>query len=276
MTNMQEPKLDDHKHHDAIATAALGLDAGQPCPSYPPVSKGGGPSFRIKNWEKFQHYKDRDPFWIKLYRDLLDDVEWFELEPADAKFLIGLWLLAAEDHGALPDVKTIAFRLRSTVSQALSHLRALSHWLEPVASDVLADCYQDASLEKEKEKEKSKRERREEENSAREGDAPAEKHFPQTPILKDCQDYAAFIGISPADAEAFHDHYAAQGWKLGSGQVIADWRAAMRRWKVKGQERVGQARNGFGAKKVSKIVYDDPNDPLLGEQGRKRLLNGEI
>ena len=25
------------------------------------------------NWDKFQHYKDRDPVWIKLHPELLDN-----------------------------------------------------------------------------------------------------------------------------------------------------------------------------------------------------------
>ena len=28
---------------------------------------------RIKNWKKFQHFRDRKPPWIKLYRDLLGE-----------------------------------------------------------------------------------------------------------------------------------------------------------------------------------------------------------
>jgi hypothetical protein len=27
---------------------------------------------RVKNWSEFQHYKDRNPPWIKLHRTLLD------------------------------------------------------------------------------------------------------------------------------------------------------------------------------------------------------------
>lgn len=30
----------------------------------------------IRNWERFQHYKDRDPPWVKLYRDLLTSESW--------------------------------------------------------------------------------------------------------------------------------------------------------------------------------------------------------
>jgi len=32
--------------------------------------------FSIRNWERFQHYKDRDPPWVKLYRDLLTSESW--------------------------------------------------------------------------------------------------------------------------------------------------------------------------------------------------------
>lgn len=30
----------------------------------------------VKNWDRFQHYKDRDPPWIKLYRDTLTTEAW--------------------------------------------------------------------------------------------------------------------------------------------------------------------------------------------------------
>src|SRR6201999_2272789 len=30
----------------------------------------------IKGWDRFQHYTDRDPPWVKLYRDLLTSESW--------------------------------------------------------------------------------------------------------------------------------------------------------------------------------------------------------
>lgn len=30
----------------------------------------------VYNWQRFQHYKDRDPPWVKLYRDLLTSESW--------------------------------------------------------------------------------------------------------------------------------------------------------------------------------------------------------
>ena len=67
---------------------------------------------KIKNWHKFQHFKDRKPPWVKLYRDLLDDIDWHELDSKAAKVLVMLWLIASEEDGQIPEIKRLAFRLR--------------------------------------------------------------------------------------------------------------------------------------------------------------------
>lgn len=85
---------------------------------------------RIKDWSKFQHFKDRRPPWVKLYRDLLDDIEWFELDPEAAKALVMLWLIASETEGQLPDVKKLSFRLRLSEKDVNRVISKLSHWLE--------------------------------------------------------------------------------------------------------------------------------------------------
>ena len=89
---------------------------------------------RIKNWSHFQHFKDRRPIWIKLYRELLNDPDWIELDPLAAKVLIGLWLLASEDNGNLPDIKKISFRLRVDIKLISDVLPLLDHWLDDVIS----------------------------------------------------------------------------------------------------------------------------------------------
>lgn len=112
---------------------------------------------RIKNWREFQHYKDRDPLWIKLYVRLLNDDEWFHLDPKHAKVLVMLWCLASEDPerlGTLPSIKKIAFRLRMTESAIESTISNLSHWLEQDASDSLAKLEQSASLEKRRDRDR--------------------------------------------------------------------------------------------------------------------------
>lgn len=111
---------------------------------------------RIKNWRKFQHFKNRRPPWIKLYRDLLDDPEWHDLDPAAAKLLVTLWLLASEDEkqeGRLPDLKTIAFRLRLTEKEAKQKLAKVSNWLDQDDITTISPRYQDGSPETETETE---------------------------------------------------------------------------------------------------------------------------
>jgi len=38
--------------------------------------------FRVRNWEQFQHYKDRNPPWIKLHFALLASEDWVTLDDA--------------------------------------------------------------------------------------------------------------------------------------------------------------------------------------------------
>jgi len=99
----------------------------------------------VKNWDKFQHYGNRRPTWIKLYRSLLDDLDWHQLAGDDAKHLVMIWLLAAEDDGRLPPTKQLAFRLRIKEQEAEKLLVRLEQWVTHDASNVLADGYQDAS-----------------------------------------------------------------------------------------------------------------------------------
>jgi hypothetical protein len=111
---------------------------------------------RIKNWTKFQHFKDRRPPWVKLYRDILDDLEWHELDPLAAKVLVMLWLIASENDGRIPDNKTLAFRLRLTEIKTKEILIKLSHWLEQDDINLISNGYQVDSTETERETEVEK------------------------------------------------------------------------------------------------------------------------
>jgi hypothetical protein len=111
---------------------------------------------KIRNWSKFQHFKDRKPPWVKLYRDVLDDMEWYELDPLASKVLVMCWLIASEDDGCLPNSKTLAFRLRMTEKQTIDCLNKLSHWLEQDDINAISEQYQTDSLETERETETKK------------------------------------------------------------------------------------------------------------------------
>ena len=99
---------------------------------------------RVKGWDKFQHFKDRRPPWIKLYRDILDDIEWHVLDGDSAKNLVMIWLLASEGkNGELPPVKELAFRLRVSESRVKSIVSKLENWLEQDDSEMVSERYQD-------------------------------------------------------------------------------------------------------------------------------------
>ena len=112
---------------------------------------------KVKNWQDFQHFKDRRPPWIKLYREILDDPDWHSLSGDDAKTLIMIWLLASEDkamEGNIPDLRTVAFRLRSTESKVNQSLTKLSKWLYQDDINMISSCHQVDIPETETETEK--------------------------------------------------------------------------------------------------------------------------
>lgn len=106
-----------------------------------------------KNWKEFQHYKNRRPPWIKLYRTLLDDVD-FNCLPDSSKVLaIMLWLLASESEYGLinSEYKDLAFRLRTTPKKIKDDLKPLIDEGFFVASTSLSSCLHDAIPETETE-----------------------------------------------------------------------------------------------------------------------------
>ena len=71
--------------------------------------------FKVKNYEKFQHYKDRAPPWIKLYNETLENYEFGSLADATKGQLIGIWLLASRTNNKLPyDPRWIATKINAT------------------------------------------------------------------------------------------------------------------------------------------------------------------
>ena len=139
-------------------------------------------TIRIRNWSKHQHFKDRTPPWIKLYRDILDDPDWHALSGDDAKLLVGLWLVASEDEtrtGALPDVRRLAFRLRISEAVLNQGLNGLSHWLEHDDISAISPRYRGDAPETETERE-GEGEGEADSLSPQSGDVPS---CPQTEIV---------------------------------------------------------------------------------------------
>jgi len=40
------------------------------------------PILKIRNWEKYQHYKNRNPPWIKLHFEMLSSKDWVLVDDA--------------------------------------------------------------------------------------------------------------------------------------------------------------------------------------------------
>jgi hypothetical protein len=103
---------------------------------------------RIKDFEKLQHYRDRKPPWIKLYRDLLADDRLFDLSEADRFQLVALFILASQHDNMIPN-KPAWLRSELRINRSIQLQRLIdTGWVELVeqdasgmlaASDVLAE-----------------------------------------------------------------------------------------------------------------------------------------
>jgi hypothetical protein len=99
-----------------------------------------------KGWRDFQHYKNRNPPWIRLHRKLLDDRVFHSLPTASKALAPMLWLLASEslDGSINGNVPELAFRLRQSekeIDAALKPLISKGFFVvQQDASSVLADC----------------------------------------------------------------------------------------------------------------------------------------
>ena len=109
-----------------------------------------------KNWDKFQHYSHRNPPWIKLHRDLLNDRIFASLPIASKAIAPLLWLLASESKDGSFDAASdeLSFRLHiasKDIEVGLKPLIDKGFFVD--ASTMLAPCLQVATTERETERE---------------------------------------------------------------------------------------------------------------------------
>ncbi len=161
----------------------------------------------VKNWTEFQHYKDRNPPWIKLHRSLLDDYDFARLPDASKAHLMLLWLFASQNGGKIPeDAKFLQRKLglekppdlKSFVNQAL---------LIPEQNDsrVLADCEQCASDVQAFARSQETEKRREETERAREAFEKFWEAYPRKTARPDAEKEWAKLHLSNGDFEHLMD-----------------------------------------------------------------------
>ena len=95
-----------------------------------------------RNWDRFQHYKNRNPPWIKLHRELLNDRQFMRLPVASKALAPLLWLLASESEDGTFDGSTeeLVFRLHLTDKEVDQGLKPLiSNGFFIAEDQVIAD-----------------------------------------------------------------------------------------------------------------------------------------
>lgn len=170
-------------------------------------------TFSVKNFTKFQHYRDRTPPWIKLYNELLDDYDFGRLQDASKLHLIMIWLLASRSDNVLPyDPEWVGKRINATevvnlrvlVDAGFIETNQPLQSLEQSASTTLATC-----LPRERERDRGEGER--EAEAARASAALTDPDpTPSGDLVSFAETACSAAGINPRHAVNFTR--VAQAW----------------------------------------------------------------
>jgi hypothetical protein len=204
---------------------------------------------RVKNWQKFQHFKDRRPPWIKLYREILEQRDISLISDCSFRILVGCWLLASEDEtqqGVLPSIEDIAFRLRIDKAKIIKALPELEPWLYQDDINPISPRYQLGPPETETETETDK------EKAIAFSSAASDKSL-SAPAAKKTVISFDFVlgqwdGIEVEDAVAWESAYpaihietelyrAAEWVKANPANKKSNWRRFLTNWFSRAQER---------------------------------------
>lgn len=122
------------------------------------------PHFRVANWSEYQHYKDRNPIWIKLYGSILSSEMWVGCSDASRVLAIVCMVIASKNNGCVP-AQNLAYIRRQAYLDYEVTLESFKPLIDcgflEDASGLLAPCYHDASemLDQRREEERREEER---------------------------------------------------------------------------------------------------------------------
>jgi len=187
------------------------------------------PHFKVANWAEYQHYKDRNPPWIKLHRHIVTSEMWVSCDDASRVLAVACMVIAAEFDGCVPANSDYIMR-RCYLSQPPDFKPLVDNGFLIDASGVLAACKQDASTmlaQRQRREEK----RREEKNSCafskRECDADFDQFWRAYPNKRSKgQAEKAWQKIKPDAStfrriiEAIEIHKRSNDWQKESGAYI--------------------------------------------------------
>jgi hypothetical protein len=193
----------------------------------------------IAAWDKFQHYKDRDPPWVKLYRDLLTAESWVLGTDESRLVQVASMLLAARYRNATP-LNYSLFRKVASIDlseakfrAAIDHLAATG-FLEiqgdaqprkQSASKPQASCTSETEAETDKEAEQIQSARKRAAKRCPEDWQPTDPEVEK--IRGECPDIDLL-----AETRKFRDYE--------FGRARSDWPATWRNWMREAQSRAGR------------------------------------
>lgn len=205
-------------------------------------------TFSVKNFDRFQHYKDRAPPWIKLYNELLDDYEFGALPDASKMHLVAIWLLASRSENKIPfDPEWVSRRINATEKVDLK-LLAQKGFI--VVDQQLQDREQDASTSLAERLPREEKRREETEDMGR-ASAPA-KHEPERKSRKKpkqqipddyrfpdrVRQYGVKLGFSGSEIDREEQRFIRHAKQ--NARVCADWDMAAENWLDKAAEFAGK------------------------------------
>lgn len=182
----------------------------------------------IKNFEKYQHYKHRNPPWIKLHLDILDDADFLKMPDASKWHYVGMLLLSSRHENKIPaDDEYVTNRLGLRSKLDLSQRFIKDHLLAS-CKRIASILHTNADSETEKSRDRVETETETEQHAAASPSVLSKLDaFSITPEL---EAWAAKESIPDPSAylEEFKDYWRSVGGKRRNGQTIQSWPAAFK------------------------------------------------
>lgn len=146
----------------------------------PPMST----KFTIPGWRDFQHYKKRNPPWIKLHFAMLSSEDWVSLDDESRVLMMVCMLVASKEDGIIPNnpkyLKRVGYLhtepnfqplLDCGFLQVVENIEPHASNIDEDASKVVDDASKNSKMLDQSREEQSKEEQRREEPPASRGEA---------------------------------------------------------------------------------------------------------
>ena len=178
---------------------------------------------RIKNYEKYQNHRAKDPRWVKLYRSILNDHAFLKLDPVSRYVYIGLVILASETGNSIVnDVTYLCHRLAIPATQL--NLKPL------ICSGLIVASLR--TIQRQKSASETETERETETETEEMSPQPKLVSLSRPSAFPDgfqfnerADEMAKGYGLNVhKEFAAFRDHHVAKG------SIFRDWDAAFRNW----------------------------------------------